>query len=323
MEPGVEPTVERGPVVLVVGAASRDITDEDPRGWRLGGAVTYCALTLARLGMDVRAVVAVDSTAADASELDELAAAGVAISLARLRSAPVLENVETPGGRRQRCIAASDPIELSAIPPGWTRGNDAVLLGPIAAELGAGWARFAAGTRHVALGWQGLLRDMTAGSDVRRVDPCASPLLDAASLVSVSRDDLAEGQDPRHLLALLRPDATLVVTHGEEGGRILSRGADGAVRDEPYPAISSDRIVDPTGAGDVFLASMLAARLDPALGSETHVAAAAASLVVEAPGLAGVPELAAIRRRLTRPPSLASRSPSADSSRASGRPSQA
>src|SRR6185295_20414519 len=43
--------VARNPMVLVVGAASRDITPDDPRGWRLGGAATYGSLLLARLGL--------------------------------------------------------------------------------------------------------------------------------------------------------------------------------------------------------------------------------------------------------------------------------
>ena len=34
------------PVVVVVGAACRDLVHDDPRGWRLGGGVTYAALTL-------------------------------------------------------------------------------------------------------------------------------------------------------------------------------------------------------------------------------------------------------------------------------------
>jgi sugar/nucleoside kinase (ribokinase family) len=90
-----------------------------------------------------------------------------------------------------------------------------------------------------------------------------------------------------------------------------------------YPAIPSDRTIDATGAGDVFLAGMLAARLQPSLGDPMTVAAAVASLSIEGLGLAGVPDLAAVRRRMTRPPSLASRRPSASSRRETGRPSQA
>src|SRR6478752_3913971 len=43
--------------VLHVGSASRDLTSDDPRGWRLGGGVTYAALTTARLGLRTAAVV--------------------------------------------------------------------------------------------------------------------------------------------------------------------------------------------------------------------------------------------------------------------------
>ncbi|HEU0243626.1 MAG TPA: hypothetical protein VFQ75_06935, partial [Candidatus Limnocylindrales bacterium] len=57
------------PVVVVVGAASRDLTDEDPRGWRLGGGVSYSALALARLGVRTRALIGVDGPAATSVEL--------------------------------------------------------------------------------------------------------------------------------------------------------------------------------------------------------------------------------------------------------------
>ena len=46
------------PQVVVIGAASRDLVDDDPRGWRLGGGVSYSALALARLGLPVRALSA-------------------------------------------------------------------------------------------------------------------------------------------------------------------------------------------------------------------------------------------------------------------------
>ena len=35
------------PAVVVVGAACRDLVDDDERGWRLGGGASYSALALA------------------------------------------------------------------------------------------------------------------------------------------------------------------------------------------------------------------------------------------------------------------------------------
>lgn len=310
------------PLVLVAGAASRDMTSTDPRGWRLGGGVMYGALTLARLGLRVRAAIGVDSKAARAVELDQLRAAGAEVHLVRLRSGPVFENLESPGGRLQHCLSASDPVPLDALPSGWIAGLDAILLAPVAGEIAHSWASLRAPL--VALGWQGLLRQLHAGADVHRLPPAKGPLLDVASLVGASRDDFAPQTTAATLASLLGPSTTLVLTEGEAGGRILRTDARGAARPaRRYPAIPSERTVDPTGAGDVFLAALLAMRVQRSPAAAIRFAAAAASLSVEAPGLAGVPDLAAVRVRMTRAPSRVRRRPSAISSLASGRPSQA
>ena len=65
------------PDIVVVGAASRDRVEDDPRGWRLGGAVSYAALAIARLGLRVGALVGADAEAATARELDLLREAGL------------------------------------------------------------------------------------------------------------------------------------------------------------------------------------------------------------------------------------------------------
>jgi len=296
---GPRPTVAR-PTVLVVGAASRDVTTADPRGWRLGGAVTYGSLTLARFGLRVRALVGVDRDASNAGELDLLREAGVEVALAPLAHGPVFENIERPDGRRQRCLSAADPIAVTQLPAGW-RATDALFLGPVAAELGPEWAGLPA--PFVALGWQGLLRRLVAGTDVQRIDPAPSPLLDAAGLVGVSIDDIDPGTRLSALVDLIRPGAALVVTRGDRGGTALTsrRPARSALR--AYPAIPPNRVVDATGAGDVFLAALLASTIDPSrigtddMAARLRLAAAAGSLAVEGPGLVGVPALDAVRRR--------------------------
>jgi sugar/nucleoside kinase (ribokinase family) len=284
------------------------VTEDDPRGWRLGGAVTYGALTLARLGLAVRALVGADATAATAPELDLLRDAGVDVRIARLRRGPVFVNEERADGRRQLAVEASDPIGAEALPASW-RSPTAVLLAPVAGELGPEWTA-AARAGVLALGWQGLLRRVVRGQAVDRLAPARHALLAAADLIGVSADDLSSEVRPGDLVDLIRPGATVVITRGDRGGTALTsrRPARAALR--AYRAIAPDRVVDPTGAGDVFLAAVLATRLRPApatsaeaggpQASDLRFAAAAASLAVEAFGLSGVPSLDAVLRRVER-----------------------
>lgn len=309
------------PLILVAGAASRDIDPTDPRGWRLGGAVTYAALTLARLGLRVGAVVGVDAASASAHELDTIEAAGAVVVRVALASGPVFELEESEAGRRVRCLSTSDPVPVTSVPRAWLVRGTPAFLGPVAGELGEDWA--AVGGDELALGWQGLLRDLGADAEVRRTEPAPHPLLDVATIVCASVEDLPD-VPVAALATLLRPGSTLVRTDGANGGDITAIPAGGdAAEPVRYIAVPSDLVIDPTGAGDVFLAAMLAARIDPRLGREVLVAAAAASLVVEGRGIEGVPDAAAVRTRMRRAASLDSRWASEDSSLASGRPSQA
>jgi len=294
--------------VVVVGAASRDLAADDPRGWRLGGAVAYGALTIARLGLRVAALVGADPDAARAEELDRLAGAGVEVVVVPLAHGPVFDNVEEPGGRRQVAHAAADPVPAAALPDAW-RTAPAWLFAPVAGELGGGWADVPSSEAIVALGWQGLLRSVRPGEAVQPIAPSGSPLLDRADLVGVSVGDLPDGTPIADLCRRLRPGATLLVTDGADGGIAAEVGPDGPRRLHRYPALRSDRVVDPTGAGDVFLAAVLAARARPQLVGgriaqrfDLLLGAAVSSLVVESPGLAGVAARDAVRRRLSEAP---------------------
>lgn len=302
-----DPASDR-PDVLVVGAASRDLAPDDERGWRLGGATTYCSLTLARLGFRVRALVGVDREAARAHELSLLHDAGVEVALVALAHGPVFDNIEGPRGRTQLCLSVADELPRAALPSGWESAS-AMLLGPVAAELGADWVDVARHVPLVALGWQGLLRELEVEAVVRRRAPAPSPLLRTVSLAVMHHADVLPGTRLDDLVRLLGDDATLVITDGGRGGLVVRSGAPARIR--RYPAIPADAEVDPTGAGDVFLAALLAARLAPTrlggrpgTGSDLRLAAAAASLSVEAPGLAGVPTLRAVVERARRPPAI-------------------
>jgi sugar/nucleoside kinase (ribokinase family) len=309
--PGVDPGAAEPdlavPSVVVVGAASRDLVGDDPRGWRLGGGVSYSALTTARLGLATGALIGVDREAAGAAELDLLREAGVDVRLVPLAHGPVFENIERPEGRLQRCGSHSDPVPVGAVPAGWLAAPGWILA-PVAAELPASWADVPSAAAIGALGWQGLLRRLVAGRPVEHVKPGPDPIVRRADLVGLSRDDVDRDVALADLYALLHRGSSLAVTQGDRGGLVVhgSRGDHAAALElRHYPAVPSHHPVDPTGAGDVFLAALAAARIEPRLvggrigqGFDLLLAAAAASLVLEGPGMLGVPSRAAVRRRM-------------------------
>jgi sugar/nucleoside kinase (ribokinase family) len=295
------------PDVVVVGAITRDLDPTDPRGWRLGGGVSYGALALARMGACVGALLGADHDAAGARELAALREAGIDLRIVPLQRGPVFENEETPRGRVQLLHQAADLIPSASIPAAW-RSTPAWLLAPVAGEIGDDWAAAPAPGSIVALGWQGLLRHLVAGEHVHPVPPAPSPLVSRADILSVSREDLDADLPIDGLLALLHDDAMLLLTRGGAGGLVFWHDAAGRRHIRRYPSVPA-RLVDSTGAGDTFLSGVLLARLGAGgrpggatrvrmRGNDLRLGAAAAALLVEGVGLEAVPGRDAIAERV-------------------------
>jgi hypothetical protein len=246
----------------------------------------------------VGCLLGVDPPAAAADELLELEDAGVSLRLVELSHGPIFENLEAGGHRRQRWLSRSDPLPARALPAAWRRAAGWLLV-PVAGELGRDWEAVASaavlGGGRVGVGWQGLLRRLDDSGWVERVEPGPSPLLGSAGLVLASVDDVGR-EDKIEDLRRLAPRATIVLTAGEDGGVAVRDGA--MTR---YRGLPAGNVVDPTGAGDVFLAALLTAWLltgNLATTATLGFAAAAASCAVEGVGLAGVPSRARVAERL-------------------------
>ncbi len=297
--------MDEAPEVVVVGAACRDLVDDDERGWRLGGGASYSALTLARLGLRVGALVVADPLAAGSRELDLVRDAGVDVVVVPGTHGPIFINTETPTGRTQQTPQVSDPVDPVALPAAW-RAARAWMFAPVAAEIHAAWAAVPPSDALVALGWQGLLRVLDAGLPVRHLPPGPSAVVRRADLIGVGRDDIDATIGPADLAALMHPGATLLLTDGVHGGiavAVAAGGAPGSRRG--WDAIPVERYVDPVGAGDTFLAGVFAAWVDPTLvdgwsnrDGDLRLGAAVGSLVLEGPGLFGVPSREAALRRM-------------------------
>ncbi len=288
------------PEVVVVGGAARDITTDDPRGWRLGGGVTYGAFALARMGVRTGVILGLDPEARDAHEIGLLEAAGAEVIRVPLDHGPVFHNEERPTGRVQTCLSTSDPVPVDALPAAWRRAP-AWLLAPVANEVPDAWAEVPSARAIVAFGWQGILRHLFSGERVWPLDPGPSPLLTRADLVGVSRHDLPHGLPIPDVGRWLGSPCDLLLTAGPLGGLLLRFRHGRIAGGRRWPGLPIHAELDATGAGDTMLAGVLAARVAAArevdTGRDLRLGALASSLVVEAAGLEAAPTGAAIRAR--------------------------
>lgn len=294
----------RTPDVVIVGAATRDLNDDAPRGWLLGGGVTYGALALARLGLRVGVLLGLDDDAGTASELDLIRDAGADIVAVRLRKGPIFRNVETLAGRIQTCEGPSDPVPVAALPGRW-RDVRSWVLAPVASEIQEEWAEAPAADAWVAFAWQGVLRHLEPGVRVRPLSPGPSALVGRANVVAVSRHDIPGDLPLRDIGQWLPPSGELLLTAGLLGGLLCRFEDHQLVAARAYPSVPSPVEIDATGAGDTMLAGLVAARLAAggdvcSRGRDLHLGALAASLLVEGPGMDSAPTLLQLRQRLAR-----------------------
>lgn len=268
--------------------------------------MTYSALTTARLGLRTAAVVGVDVEARTAEELERIREAGADLMLVPLAEGPIYHNVETTHGRVQTCVQVGEPLPVPPLPDSWL-ATRSWSIAPVAGEVTDDWAASIPDGAFVGVAWQGFLRNLAAGERVTKRAPQPSPLLARADVVGVSHHDLDPATPLADLYPLLRAGGRLLVTQGSEGGLLVTLDEERQpVAEVRYRATRSDRELDPTGAGDTFLAALLSTAVRRAIAGRSHgaldlpFAAAAGSLVVEGPGLAGVPDRAAVLVRMTR-----------------------
>jgi sugar/nucleoside kinase (ribokinase family) len=233
------------PDFLAIGHITRDLL---PGGsWRLGGAVTYTALTAARLGLRPAII-----TSAPPDVLAALDAVLPDLPLSAISSdeATTFENIYTPQGRQQVLHGRAASLALSAVPEAW-HDTPIVLLAPVAQEIDASVAGGFPNSL-VAATPQGWLRQWDADGAVT-----PSPLANADVLLPhlralvLSREDIGASADTI-FGEWARIVPLIVVTCGRDGAYVWEHG----VRSEMFVGYPANE-VDPTGAGDVFAAAFL------------------------------------------------------------------
>jgi sugar/nucleoside kinase (ribokinase family) len=199
------------------------------------------------------------------------------------------------------------PVTPIPLPESWLATVSWSLV-PVAGEVDDDWVRLISPDALVAVAWQGMLRRLDPGQRVVRVPPAERAIIRRADLVGMSHLDVARDTSLGELCRFLHPGARLLVTQGGQGGLLVTTGDDGPLEVLRYLPTTTDGEVDPTGAGDTFLAALLTAlvrrRLAGTRGQSVaralRFAAAAGSLAVEDVGLAGVPDRGAVLVRRAR-----------------------
>ena len=269
---------------LAIGHASRD---EFPDGrWRLGGSALYGAATAAKLGADVTLVTRVGPSERGALET---LCGELGITLRVLPGTVTTTfgfTYDAAGHRTLRLLAKAAPIARADVGRA-VAAPKAVLLASIAGELGASLFAPWSGAKRV-LAAQGMLRSFAKDGTVlatRWRD--YAKLLPKVDAVVVSEEDHAE--DSAWL-----PFTTVVVTQAERGSDIHIDGSTAHIR-----AFAVPEVVDQTGAGDAFAASLALALADGLdLVEAATFASAAASFAVEGLGIARLADRSRVRERM-------------------------
>ncbi|HEY7342193.1 MAG TPA: PfkB family carbohydrate kinase [Ktedonobacterales bacterium] len=266
------------PDFLAIGHITRDLLPDG--SWRLGGTVTYAALTAARLGM--RAAI-VTSAPLDVLAALDAVLPDIPLSVVPSAEATTFENIYVAQGRQQYLRGRAAPLTIASVPEAW-RDAPIVLLGPVAQEIDAS---VAGGFPNSLVGAtpQGWLRQWDADGAVAPW-PLASTeiLLPHLRALILSREDVGESADVIFdQWARIVP--LIAITCSRDGAYVWKNGVMSGLF-AGYPAHE----VDPTGAGDVFAAAFLCElQRTGAAAVAIDFANRVAACSVEAPGGEGIP----------------------------------
>jgi sugar/nucleoside kinase (ribokinase family) len=199
---------------------------------------------------------------------------------------------------RKLCLKArGSPITLADLPK--TFSPKAIHVAPIAAEIPFEVVeRLRSFSKCISIDPQGMTRRFDENGNVTRCAQMDKRILSLVNIYKSSLDEIevltAQSNVKKAIEAVhgLGP-RIVIVTMGANGSMISVEGTT-----YPVPACKSNRVVDPTGAGDVFIGGFLTEftrKKDPLWCA--CVGSAAASLVVEDVGTTFFGEKEEIYRR--------------------------
>ena len=254
------------------------VVEPGPARHAIGGTVTYSAITAQRMGLNAAIVTAMD---ADFAAEVQAALPGIDIHTRPSPHTTTFQNIYTDAGRTQYLRAHAERLSRADVPAAW-RSARIVHLGPIAQEFDPDMASGFEGSL-LALTPQGWLRQWDAAGRVRPKKWAeALDVLQTIDVLIFSPEDV--GHDWEIIHAYTRAARLAVLTLERHGTLVFERD------EGRWLAPREARVLDPTGAGDVFAASFLATYLEsgnPLLSA--RFANAAASFSIEKGGIGSIP----------------------------------
>ena len=272
---------------LTLGAITQDLIGETldslpHKGYRLGGTVSFAAITALRLGRQPT-ILTRASAQTDFSELPSQ----IDLRLLPSDHTTTFANLYRGRNRQQYVYTPIPPIRAEEIDAPLRRAR-AVLLGPLVNEIGADVPPVFSKETLVAAVPQGWMRhwDETGRVEAKPWDN-AEKILPHLDVLVLSIEDI--GYDLSALIPLSQQVSRVVLTESRNGSTLYLRGREGRLitaKIPPRPA----REMDPTGAGDIFTAAFVL-RLQE-IGDPIQAARFAnvtASFGVEGEGVSAIP----------------------------------
>lgn len=228
---------------LLIGHIAADII---PGGRLLGGTVSYAAKTAHAFGLKVGVLT---SARPDEPLLEELRPYAEVVTIASPETT-MFENIYSKEGRIQYVRGVGGRIAKADVPETWLK-TPLVHVAPLTDEIDADVALMFGQAKTRMLTPQGWMRRWEANGRVHFKPWFEEDVIRAMDIVVFSEEDIQEAPQLEGLF--MKVADKLVVTRGYHGGRYYMEGTA-----YTYAAVETDS-VDPTGAGDIFAASLLAA----------------------------------------------------------------
>jgi sugar/nucleoside kinase (ribokinase family) len=229
------------PDYLLIGHLTADLT---PNGRLLGGTVSYAARVVDSFGLKAGMLTSAADNEPLLAELKPYVSEMVVLPAS---ATSTFENIYEPSGRIQYIRGVASKITPADVPSAWLSAP-LVHLAPLTDEVDPQIAhQFKDAT--VMLTLQGWLRRWDADGRVRFKPWFDADVLQDIDLVVFSEEDIAEAPELEAQFAGVVKH--LFVTRAEQGGTYYHYGE---ALNYSTPQVE---LVHPTGAGDVFAASLL------------------------------------------------------------------